>query len=294
MSYGKEYLKQLMQNEIDCIKSGQIKFLTYPSGSGGEFLSISISKYSNDNYFVPRYLYSKEYNRYRISNGFLYNVFGDRSLYLQIPKSLDFSFLADLMVQGVIEHEVRNFQERVELLDKGYKGLIRSHTHIPDLSTKLNSYYIHPDTPYWKSYTRKNALIKVVLDVLTYKDTFHSLKYNAEWCDRIMNYMDDNDIQSVEYSKISLVTFNNFSIEDAFNMSREELLEYHKKDRMYGHNIQPLENFEPSMILNMSELFEEGKNGRIKELFNITDPEFDLKCQEWHNLNLQLHEKYDV
>ena len=73
----KKYFMELIRQQTKYIDNGQISFLIYITGSGGEYLGECLQENSNDDYITTtKSLYLSEYNK-TVTSKLLGNFFGN-------------------------------------------------------------------------------------------------------------------------------------------------------------------------------------------------------------------------
>lgn len=182
----------VLQNQIDALEHNQFDFLLYDRGSGGEFLSALISKYS------PRYNYSMtgsvlSTGRHRLDLFFLANVFsGGIPNQTILTDTIDLELLLDINKKwnGKYLREFELHKQQYLDLDRhlcnGGRVLVRAQAIHRAHMTAAGTYFLYCDTPYWESYrsglcraklscTAEECAPKVVHeDISEYQKLYHS------------------------------------------------------------------------------------------------------------------------
>ena len=309
MNYNKlfNYFKYLIREQLEIIKNKRCNYLLYTTGSGGEFLGEIIKEYS-DKKFIPSYRvdYNEQFNRYRSSSFFL-NFFGEPTLYEKYKNSnFDMMFLFQFSDEPLYKPDIKFWIEllsyELESIDLGYNmPLIRSHEYIPQVMSDV-TYFINPDTDYYFEHSIKNMLCKVFLyevDLIQLKKDLVRFNYSYD----ITVDLAELGIDKIPFGRVEYIlqTFdhNKESIIRGIEMTEE----YEKIASDWvgicmptvEQNIRKFRAWVPeSRWINMSELYDGGKSERIKKMFGITDPNFDIRCTEWYMLNLELHKQSEL
>jgi hypothetical protein len=156
----------LLQNQIDALENNQFDFLLYNCGSGGEFLSSLISKYSPSYNFPLNGSYNSD-GRFVVNIYFLANIFSDESKY---TGEITVDNLIHLMYQelehkGKLINKIANFKNDHLILDNHLNNLgrvlVRAHHIDYRYMNNKNTYFIYPDTEYWQKYRYKLCRLKL-------------------------------------------------------------------------------------------------------------------------------------
>lgn len=282
------YLKELIREELELLDAGKIGFLIYPGGSGGEFMTLKACEYSNDNYYQHRYTHSKALNRYKIHNGFFHNAFCDSIINSSIDV-LNFEDLYNSIPTDLQERLTIQYEDRVNALSSGQVGLCRTHVYYSKCMDSNNTWYLYPDTEEMKDYTNSLSFIKRFFDIETISGVVSNLR-DQKFIDEFLRLTALHNIRELEYMRIVVAQRGTYDIEYALKMDLSELVQnpiiksYLNTRNFYDKNI-----LNDDRLIYMSRMTEPGY---IEEKFNITNDGFNKDLTNWHNINLELIEKY--
>jgi hypothetical protein len=223
---------EIYERQIESAKNGQIEFLMYPTGAGGEFFSIYISEYSSNNYFkTPNSVNStlnKYENRYNLIHSSCQSDLQwplqehlDRDLYS--PEEF-WEWISFHSHRSLLHKSYSNFLIDLDIhLSKGGKFLSRIRDSIDGITDESNSYFLDPDTDDMKKYTESLAKIKAPTAII----------YDP-WIEK---YQPKNKIAS-EHNfnrlQMSEIYNNPGYLESRFNINdirfSQALTSYHKKN----------------------------------------------------------------
>lgn len=285
-----EYIKFLIEEELSYYKTNQIQTIIYPSGAGGEFISIKISEHSSENYFPIRHTRSSDVNRYRIHDNSLFGILGNPSAYEQMT---DFSDINQYK-RFIKDKESYSFiQWYLDHLASGGKFISRAHIFVPELMCKDNTFAIYPDTEYWKNYVRKIAAIKICCDKMNLSEIKHSLWHVSDnISDSIIQKLSDMPITETEFLRVDLHLRKGMDFDYVMSITLETMLNmFLEKDSGYTTMKSIDSNLNNITVLKMSEIFE---SKIIEETFNISGDRFRIELSEWHDKNIQLLDKYNL
>ena len=305
----KKYFMELIRQQTKYIDNGQISFLVYITGSGGEYLGECLQEYSNDEYITTtKSVYLSEYNK-TVTSKLLGNFFCNSLLYADITHNMISSPLNEASKYDVIYRvlekslddkdigfKIEVISDQLDQLENGKKAIVKSHIYIPEYM-KGKSYLINPDTDHYFDHTMKNVECKVNRQIIsTLKDLTNEFGGYSK-LPTLIELMKSSNMSSIEYGH-AIHVLKAFDEKDMKSRLLYNNIHQDYKKLMYSTYQSRLTNLR-SMIpedryINMSELYDGGKSQRIKSMFNINGTNFDSKCLEWYNKNLELHKKYEL
>jgi hypothetical protein len=166
----------ILKNQIEALENGSVDFLMYHPGSGGEFLSGLISKYSSRNYWNvfsnKNWFVSKSNNRTILGISFANKYF------LANIENDDIN----IKDHGFASHTMNINQDYLSMylnldnhLNLGKKYLTPVHLYRPKYMNTNNTYVIYPDDDYSKLYTLAQQYFKIYNKTPpeAYEDTFN-------------------------------------------------------------------------------------------------------------------------
>lgn len=216
----------LLQNQIDALENNQFDFLLYNCGSGGEFLSSLISKYSPSYNFPLNGSYNSD-GRFVVNIYFLANIFSDEFKY---TGEITVDNLIELINQelddkGKLTNKIANFKDDHLILDNHLnnlgKILVRAHHIDYRYMNDKNTYFIYPDTEYWQKYRYKLCRLKL-----------HK-KNKLKTIERAKVQHTYNEISFAKKIPMSKMLHKGY-LEEIFNIGNDnfhkELIEWHKQN----------------------------------------------------------------
>ena len=154
----------LLENQLNAMENNQCDFILYYPGSGGEFISGLIAKYSKRNYFnimkKPEWYFIGHNNKVNHKL-----IFANRYFVNNMPYVNDKS-----TKNGCDEYKQNSLYIKLNLelhlaldqwLNNDGKFLVRSHFLKPEYMNPNNTYVIFPDTKYWKKYNQSQVIAKI-------------------------------------------------------------------------------------------------------------------------------------
>jgi hypothetical protein len=216
----------LLQNQIDALENNQFDFLLYNCGSGGEFLSALISKYSPLYNFSLNGSYDAD-GRFIVNIYFLANIFSDEFKY---TGEITVDNLIQLMYQeldhkGKLINKITNFKNDHLILDNHLNNLgrvlVRAHHIDYKYMNSKNTYFIYPDTEYWQKYRYK--LCRKKLHKKNYPESISKSKF----------VYSDDEINFSKKIPMSKMLHKGF-LEEIFDINDDkfhiELTDWHKRN----------------------------------------------------------------
>ena len=216
----------LLQNQIDALENNQFDFILYNCGSGGEFLSALISKYSPLYNFPLNGSYNSD-GRFIINIYFLANIFSDDFKYTD---NITVDNLIQLIYQefdnkGKLINKIKNFKLDHLALDSHLNNLgrvlVRAHQIDYRYMNSKNTYFIYPDTEYWQQYRYK--LCRLKLHKNNYSESINKSKFTYS----------ENQILFTKKIPMSKILHKGY-LEEIFSIDsdnfHEELIQWHKQN----------------------------------------------------------------
>jgi hypothetical protein len=259
------------------------------SGSGGEFLNIKISEHSGNNYFKQSYVKSGFLNRYKITNGFFHNAFGNPYIHSKY-NVLDASELYNSIPEANRLNLTKLYEERVNALHSGQIGLCRTHI-LHHCMNSSNTWYVYADTEEMRDYSYKLATIKILFDIENQNGIKSSIS-DQSLIDSVLEKMNSMNLSTIEYSRIVMVMKGVYTLDQAFNCDMSDVVKYYKEHRLFTDKSRyVLPDFiDKSRVINMSDIL---IPGYIEDMFNISSNAFNDELCDWNTRNLQLIELYE-
>jgi hypothetical protein len=283
-------------------------YLIYRGGSGGEFLSYLISKYSPKFRKIASKKLAKDVNRTHIH---LPNFF--ESLSRARSNSLTQS---DLITELLTQFRNRNenvkhiTEEAVNFLNSDTAPLlIRCHMTTNPYFNVNNSYWVLADNEVWHNYAGILLFIKVLntehhinsLDDVQKIFTVHldgsandSKRYNN--IKNGMNWAIQNNVKTITGIQTSIIAWgmdldNTLTYNEIFNSTPIEV--YKKYAQLHSYNEYVDLNqviIDKGNLIRYSNLF---VKGYLEEMFSINSNSFHNELIGWHNNNLDLMSEFN-
>jgi hypothetical protein len=216
----------LLQNQIDALENNQFDFLLYNCGSGGEFLSSLISKYSPLYKFPLKGEYDTD-GRFIVNIYFLSNIFSSGTKYNGI---IDVDNLIDLIYQDLNDkseliNKINKFKSDYLILDQHLnnsgRALVRSHHIDHRYMNDKNTFFIYPDTEYWEKY--RYRLCRIKLRKKNYPENIAKAKFVHT----------NNHVEFFKKIPMSKMLHKGY-LDEMFNIDNnefyEKLIEWHNKN----------------------------------------------------------------
>jgi hypothetical protein len=276
----------------------------YRGGSGGEFLTELISKYSNKFRNVDQSIISKNTSNNRTE--ILFPVFF-KIVSTTRTKTAD---LNDLILDIQKLHHLEKIDitqstnEAISFLTSDSRPpLIRSHLSRNSYFNKSNAHTILIDTPEWYAYREMLLFLKTKnapLHFTSRSELENIFKYeiscafnNLPAHNRLIASMDwlmDNKITTIYDIHIEIVATINipFSFADIFYKTP---LEIFKQYNHINNSFSDHYNFYEPKLRNRVNIIEYSKlfnKDYLEDMFDIKTDEFHTKLIQWHNDNLNL------
>ena len=267
-----------------------IDYLMFRGGSGGEFLTSSIYKYSN---------------RYKNNITSLYQDNTNKTVinYLRL-----FSEISNLPQQNISLTDLSTRISEQDITDaevflEAHKNLL-VRLHYTNYEPILNqSYFLLLDNEKWFDYAGllvsfKNIYSKnEILEYFVLQDRKFGRKLQEKelLVEKVLNFMSDNNIDKISTIKLHLIHMLSSDVDKILESSISEL---YSKYRYFIHG--DFEEYSKAMkqkpfkkIINYSEIF---KKGYLEEIFDINSPLFHEELMQWHENNLKLlaHNGVDI
>ena len=215
------------EKHIEYIKSNKSQFILYDSGSGGEFLSLKISQYSERKYFKYKHFRNHK-NRYSSPYNLLGNFFYRGECFSNITDYDDpMEYVLSLLHLGLSSPgDLTEYLDYLKRLDnhflKGGLCLSRTHHFTPHFMNDRNTYYLHPDTEEMELYRMTLWRIKV--------PTYIPGKILADFKTNFYQKSIEHNIKIIQMSKM----FQQGYLEDIFDIKdnnfHKDLILWHEKN----------------------------------------------------------------
>lgn len=205
----------ILENQIEALNNGQIDFLVYHPGTGGEFFSYLLNRYSS-HYGIDIGGSINQFNRFMITTRFFCEAFNsDYGLYKNPDQTVDLNYLLHIndtwpSQNNMFNKEFVKFKDKYLELDNhlsnGGRVIIRSHFLVPNYMKSDNTYFMNLDTNFWKKY--RYELIKSKMpqaghsywdkvwfnpsDLSFAKQIQMSRFFNKEYLEQMFDVQDDN------------------------------------------------------------------------------------------------------
>ena len=292
----------------DYLENNPIQFLMYAGGSGGEFMSIILSKYSP--LFTPiNYAVTININRYHVD---IPNILS--SIIFNRPKSDELDVFYKNAAKIVLSRGMNNIDHELEILDKFVKGkrpLVRTHSSNSKFFNKDNTYFMLPDNQEVHKYATALRFCKVYNNEITleksrllyniYKTSIVDIKedgfdMNAH-TEAALNWLESKGKEFVlevfndALARPAIARKVNYEFDQFFSLKPNELLEQYNVEMTGTYSKLFTWQQERLNILKMSEFF---KSGYLEELFQINDPMFRKELTAWHVRNLELIDEFGL
>lgn len=294
------------------LESNKIQFLMYVGGSGGEFITIQLGKYS-PMFSELSYSVTEHLNRYHVN---IPNVLSS-IVFNRVPDtSLDAFYLNSariLIARGMVDIDTE--LENIKPFLEGQNPLIRTHLSKNEFFNKGNTFFMYPDNQTVFDYLSFLRVAKVHNNTITIERAreLHAIYKSTIAASEVLSGFDTNahtiaaydwlDANGVhEILEIYFDALNrpyialtiNFDFENFFKLTPNQLLEKYR-DRMIGTYETKVSymagNIERLNTLPMSKFF---KAGYLEETFQITDPAFREEFTAWHLRNLNLLKEFNI
>ena len=288
-------------------------FIMYQPGSGGEFLTGLISKYSNRYY--PTKVVQVEANRWQLkTKSHLFQKIVDtaqRHPYdcLSVDDLIDKTF-ETLLQNNISPHnEIEEVQSLINNHDK--INLFRLHQSFNEFFTKENTFLLKLDAR-WLTYSLNLSFIKIQQKefVKFTKEFDDEIEKNIKLVPGTINnlldmvkFLKTSDIQSVSFAKIAVARQSKSMIKildmDKFlRLSPADVYrEYAKKYMPYPKNGQSLFLRDIEKLSNTTTVIDYNKmftKGYLEEMFDIQGDEFHNELIRWHEDNLKLMKEFRI
>ena len=241
----------LVQNQIDALDNNQVSFILYQPGSGGEFLSYLVSKYSSNNYFKLVRI-RNENNMHKIITFFMcsYFMFAGQGLDLMTLRRLGLNNGNKLIKDNFIT--VESVLIARERMLKTYK-LVFKKGKILELDTHLNNKgrIIIPSHFIFTKYMNLSNTFYITVDEFKYLNYIKDLsfiKLNRD--DKYFAYG-----KKVENSATPILMSQMFKkgyLEEMFNIEgnefHKELISWHRENVRLVNEYRKGKNYEEKGI----------------------------------------------
>lgn len=283
-------------------------YLIYRGGSGGEFLSYLISKYSPNFRKINTKKLVTDINRTHIH---LPNFYESLSR-VRSNSLTQTDLITELLTQlkNRNENVLNVTQEAVNFLKSDINPpLIRCHMTTNPYFNMNNSYWVLADNEVWHNYAGILLFIKSLNAVNTINSiddiqkifTVH-LDGSANDSKRYkiikngMNWAIQNDVKNIIDIQLAIIAWgmdldNTLTYKEIFNYSPIEA--YKKYAQLHSYN--EYVNFNQTIVdkgnlIRYSNLF---VKGYLEEMFSIDSNDFHNELIEWHNKNLDLISEFN-
>ncbi len=288
-------------------------FIMYYPGSGGEFLTGLISKYS-DRYY-PTNVVKTESNRWRLKTR--------THLFEKIIETaqrhpydcLTLDDLIDKTIETLLQNNI-NLHEEIELVQSLINNhdkinLFKLHQSFNEFFTKENTFLLKLDAR-WLTYSLNLYFIKV------HQQQF--VKFTKEFNDEIqknmklvpstinnlpgmLKFLITSDIKTVSYAKIAVArlsksTKTTLDMDKFLRLSPKDV--YHNYAKLYmpypknGEAIclRDMEKLSNNItVIDYNKIF---NKGYLEEMFDIQGDEFHTELIQWHEDNLKLMQEFEM
>lgn len=294
----KELIKKVLYNHSQY-------YLLYYGGSGGEFLSNLISKYSPKFRKINYSNHDESINRTHIALPLFFEYLSlIRSKNPEVDNTINELYNVFLLKNSDIKEVV---DDAINFLNSDTKPpLLRCHMSISPYFNANNSYTILNDTEVWWDYVKKLVFLKA--ENLNFNvDSDNNLKNafdyalssssNNEKTLKIlydaMNWIKANNVKLISAYHISMVmwkmpTSPSLTFEEIFFSSSVDLFKKYGNntgDHFTNYEDVRSESLKRGNIIAYSKLF---RKGYLEEMFDITSNEFHYELMSWHEKNLYL------
>jgi len=283
-------------------------YLIYRGGTGGEFLSYLISKYSPKFRKVVSKNLVKDTNRTVID---LPNFFNSLSN-IRSKSLTQTDLIRELLTQ--FQYRTENVsdvtKEAVNFLKSSIDPpLIRCHMTTNPYFNANNSYWILADNEVWHNYAAILLFIKVlnidwhinsidtlqkIFDYYLHGSANDNKRYNI--IKNGMNWAIENDIKNINGMQLAIIASGIYldptiTYNEIFNSTKIEL--YKKYSQLHSYNASADSNqiiMDKGNLIRYSNLF---VKDYLEKMFSINSDDFHNELIEWHNSNLDLMSKFN-
>lgn len=278
-------------------------FLQFPGGAGGDYISGLVSEYSKN--YLPNVTYAQDNNKFKTVVPYFFRIM--TSMSSNDTEDKDDTKLAE---HWLLDHEKFKTQEKYNLekilleaedwLNQG-KRLIRIHaSYYKYFENK--TYFLYPDTDYWKQYCRFMMTLKLYTREITkqefitislhYVESLQNSKKEAHPQYQNLQEFLSTYTKPILQGHIYLIQyFDMFSSFDTlFSLTEDEVFSF-----LYNNVDLPMNPMYRKMsykkmnnikLLPMSKTYLE--KDFLANVFEIDDPYFFSKVNEWHEKNKTL------
>ena len=286
-------------------------FIMYQPGSGGEFLTGLISKYSNRYY--PTDTVKTEANRWRLkTSNYLFQRIIETAQ--QHPYDcLTFNDLIDKTIETLLQNNTNLHDEIVQssTINHDKINLFRLHKSFNEFFTKENTFLLKLDAR-WLTYSLNLFFIKVhQRQFIKFTKEFNDeIQRNIKLVPGTINNLSDmiaflktSDIQTVSYAKIAVARLSKSPITtldmDKFlRLSPKDVYHNYAKLYMpYPKNGEAICLTDMEKLSNNTTVIDYNKiftKGYLEEIFDISDNEFHTELIQWHEDNLKLMQEFEM
>lgn len=261
----------------------QLDYLMFRGGSGGEFISSLIFKYSNT-YKNPDVLssYQNEVNKTEIHYPHFFGVICN----LPQQNANLTEYFGNTSDEDLIEAE--------EFLTKYPRFLIRTHYTNHQLLLD-NTFFLLLDEERWFEYAGLLAALKNQCSIadIPYIFNFRNFKLNKRLSDeellktKIVESMQQNGLEKISIFQSDILHSSLASIDEVINTSIPMLYQKYKYaiHGDYETYVNAMKRKNVKKIINFSNIF---NKGYLEDIFDVTDPSFHEGLMNWHEKNLNL------
>ena len=305
-------MEDYKQQIKDIFTNLPMHFIMYQPGSGGEFLTGLISKYSN------RYSSSKVVkigsNRWQLeTKNHLFQKFVE-TVQRYPYDCLSFTNLVDKTIEELSQNNIslHNEIELVQSLNDHDKiNLFRLHPTFNEFFTKENTFLLKIDSR-WLTYSLNLSFIKIQQRqfVKFTKEFDNEIQKNMNLVfgtinnlQDMVNFLKTSDIQTVSLAKIEVAKQSKSTIKisdmdkflrlspvDVYQEYAKKYMPYPKNGKsLFLRDMEKLSN--TTTVIDYNNIF---TKGYLEEMFDIQGDEFHAELIQWHEDNLKLMQEFEM
>lgn len=295
-------------------------FLMSDGGEGMDFLSTTISKYSNT--YSTNNSYTTDKNRSHVKLPWFYHIFSNM-ITLNTSTDKMITDLHNLLIEhGQYVNTENNFalSRNPETIDEcinnvklyhtslGNMPLIKTHFSNSDYFNKTNTFFIFPNEYKWFEYKWRMWYTKVWTTDLYKADfdwVFHTRKTmfllegeSVSAYDRLLAMVKDKQLEFLSEGYVAYLDFAdpNIDLDGYLDIPISELysrvlVDLPERYAKWVNRITEMGTLNKLNIIEYDKIFQKGY---LENMFNITSDSFHDELLNWHNKNLALMTKYDL